>query len=610
MCTLMTQIEAVLNSRPLTPLSEDPNDFQVLTPSHFLIGETLTTLADSSENHCYHGVRDHWKAVQRNSKEFWKRWSLEYLSELQKRVKWQRPQDNLPQGSLVLLKEENLPTMTWRRGRVENLIIGKDGKCRMVDVRTSTGMTKRSITNVCPFPTETERNISKNEESHKNRNVRHKNKNVLMTMLTFLLVLPLYNCQVIIEKFRDKSGILIERQDSLGLTKTSWEIIIHVNMTDYQHQIQLLMGTPSALQKLAKLLDKGDSESQKVVETLVNQVIHRIKEVNQKDALMRFNGRNRASRSILPFVGSVYHSVFGLMDEEHADELVATIKRTHKNEEYLLKLYQNQSSIEDITQEVLKKKNEKAAENELAMEGFQNYIASINIAIESIEQLQGDITDLIWNSKGNFMKRILPIDRFQTQIATITANLNDDLQLPDTDPFELSKISRVTATINQGFCLVRIQIPLIQSQQLQLFALTSYPILHDGYFKVRRITLCPQIGPLYNVRKDQSCELELFFNSKQLPLSCVVNIMPLQEVWLQLKSSNSWLYSVPEDTKAEVSCGSSYTAHILVEQGIVKLQPGCHLTTAIEFTAHEAHYYKRDYVDILDSGHSAATSHC
>ncbi|XP_036346933.1 uncharacterized protein LOC118756273 [Rhagoletis pomonella] len=329
-------------------------------------------------------------------------------------------------------------------------------------------------------------------------------------------------------------------------------------MTDYQHQIQLLMGTPSALQKLAKLLDKGDLESQKVVETLVNQVIHRIKEVNQKDALMRFNGRNRASRSILPFVGSVYSSVFGLMDEEHADELVATIKRTHKNEEYLLKLYQNQSSIEDIT--------------------------------------------------------------FQTQIATITANLNDGLQLPDTDPFELSKISRVTATINQGFCLVRIQIPLIQSQQLQLFALTSYPILHDGYFvsfklayeylvvnkeksmysslaetkysycqKMRRITLCPQIGPLYNVRKDQSCELELFFNSKQLPLSCVVNIMPLQEVWLQLKSSNSWLYSVPEDTKAEVSCGSSYTAHILVEQGIVKLQPGCHLTTAIvSVWAHKA----------------------
>ncbi|GFY13397.1 integrase catalytic domain-containing protein [Trichonephila clavipes] len=62
--TLMAQIEAVLNSRPLSPLSSDPNDLNPLTPGHFLTNCAISSFPEpytASDSLSYHS---RWKLVQ------------------------------------------------------------------------------------------------------------------------------------------------------------------------------------------------------------------------------------------------------------------------------------------------------------------------------------------------------------------------------------------------------------------------------------------------------------------------------------------------------------------------------------------------------------------
>ena len=50
LATILAQFEQILNSRPLTPLSTDPKDVQVLTPWHFRLGSPLRALPSSNED--------------------------------------------------------------------------------------------------------------------------------------------------------------------------------------------------------------------------------------------------------------------------------------------------------------------------------------------------------------------------------------------------------------------------------------------------------------------------------------------------------------------------------------------------------------------------------
>ncbi|XP_061707388.1 uncharacterized protein LOC133517655 [Cydia pomonella] len=148
--TTLAQIEALVNSRPLTALSSDPAEPSALTPAHFLNTAPLLSLpaplVESGNLRDRHALLD--KIVQ----SFWQRWRAEYLHQLQSRAKWTTPSVPIVTGTVVVIKVDNAPPFSWPLGVVEAVHPSKDGSTRVVTVRTNKGSFVRPVVRLCPLP--------------------------------------------------------------------------------------------------------------------------------------------------------------------------------------------------------------------------------------------------------------------------------------------------------------------------------------------------------------------------------------------------------------------------------------------------------------------------
>lgn len=153
--TLLCQIEACLNSRPLTPLSFHPLDLEPITPAHFLIGGPLLLVPETDLSNENISTLRKWRYVQALMQTFWKRWSKEYLPQLQVRGRWLAQTQQMKIGDIVIIKEECAPPGKWKLGKILKTHPGSDGIVRVVTLKTSNGNElKRPVVKLCRLPVE------------------------------------------------------------------------------------------------------------------------------------------------------------------------------------------------------------------------------------------------------------------------------------------------------------------------------------------------------------------------------------------------------------------------------------------------------------------------
>ncbi|KAF0709228.1 Integrase catalytic domain-containing protein, partial [Aphis craccivora] len=115
--TLITRIEAVLNSRPLTPVTTDPSDLDYLSPGHFLIGQPLLAIPPRVEFDSNISIKSRWKLLDQCHQSFWRKWSTEYLTTLNARTKWASEVPNIQVNDMVIIIDNQNPPLLWKMGR-------------------------------------------------------------------------------------------------------------------------------------------------------------------------------------------------------------------------------------------------------------------------------------------------------------------------------------------------------------------------------------------------------------------------------------------------------------------------------------------------------------
>ncbi|XP_065926153.1 uncharacterized protein [Magallana gigas] len=137
LCTFMCEVTAIMNSRPICPISTDPEDPVIISPSMLLTQKDFSVDLMRVD---FHNIKDmyvsQWKHVQYLSNMFWKRWRDEYLQSLQVRRKWQNNQPDLKTGDVVLMRDPTVHRGQWPLGLVTRVFPSQnDGKVRTVEVR-------------------------------------------------------------------------------------------------------------------------------------------------------------------------------------------------------------------------------------------------------------------------------------------------------------------------------------------------------------------------------------------------------------------------------------------------------------------------------------------
>ena len=142
----MCLVEQTLNARPLTAVSDDPEDLTALTPNHFLLGRENASAPFMPSKERYQNLKKSFKTAQAYADMIWKRWTREYLPQWNQRSKLSKEHvRNLKESKLVCLVDDSVKRCEYKFGGIIEIFTGNDGVVRPARVKNAHGELTRPV---------------------------------------------------------------------------------------------------------------------------------------------------------------------------------------------------------------------------------------------------------------------------------------------------------------------------------------------------------------------------------------------------------------------------------------------------------------------------------
>lgn len=150
--TVLLEVEAMLNSKPLDYVSTDMADIDPVAPNNLLMGRPDGSLPQVVFPNTEILSRRRWRHSQVLADHFWSCFIREYLPGLQTRQKWQASLPELLKKAVVLIVDPQLPRTLWPIGHVVKVHCSDDGCIRSADVNIKEHVYTRPVARLVMLP--------------------------------------------------------------------------------------------------------------------------------------------------------------------------------------------------------------------------------------------------------------------------------------------------------------------------------------------------------------------------------------------------------------------------------------------------------------------------
>ncbi|CAG9126303.1 unnamed protein product [Plutella xylostella] len=562
--TLLAQLEACLNSRPLCPITEDPNELDCLTPSHFLASGPSLNVIETEEDH-----RSRWYHTQKIFNDIWRRWRNEYLTQLSIKGKWRSPQPNFKVGDIVIINDANLPAGKWPMGRILEVHPGKDGYVRVVTIKTKNGIIKRPIVKLSILPVEqnyqtinnqaaesddssnAQRNLPPTEQNKRPKRTIKKKKPfnlslLVSALLLFFSLISNSECAYNYTTFKNNQSVYFDKISNAQLIRDEWRLIVYYDMNPYRDGLSTIT---EYLYYINKVCTKIRSQSH--CEEIMLQLRHEFGEIKHYDGVLsnQQTVRRRRRRGLVNLVGNVANTLFGVLDSQFAEKYENDINLIKQNQNHLAMLWKNQTSIveaefnfikrsEDIMDKHHKAINKRLLNLEQNQNNIQKDLNSISLIndftmsaaitsnlIAQIKSMQNDLLDTITNIyHGKINLHLITPEQLQHELNIISSHLTKDLTLPgeDSNLAKIYHLLKTRAKLSKNYIIIEITIPLVTRDYYEI--LKIIPIPHQ--IQNNKVSIVPVSNYIaINLRKDTMIrvsqnELQLCMERDQSSIIC------------------------------------------------------------------------------------------